>query len=146
MRFLFVAMFGTACAAAMPAAGASDAGLGATPTQCLGPDASSSSTIDYVQFMMTETDTSVAANRAMWALPMASPSNVTLVTDGRVCAKAANALSAHVNSSNPMKGRRVYVVQVATVYVVWDPKLRIGEWEAFYTFDRRFRLLASVAS
>lgn len=145
MRFLFVAMFATACAAAMPAAGASGAGLGATPTQCLGPDVSSSITIEYVQSMMTDADTSVAATRAMWALPMASASNVTLVTDARVCAKAANALSAHVNSSNPMKGRRVYVVQVATVYVVWDPKLRVGEWEAFYTFDRKFRHLASVA-
>ena len=146
MRFLFVPMFAAACTAAMPAAGTSGAGLGATPTQCLGPDARSSSTIEYVQSMMTDADTSVAATRAMWALPVASASSVTLATDGRVCAKAANALSAHVSSSNPMKGRRVYVVQAATVYVVWDPKLRMGEWQAFYTFDRKFRYLASVAS
>ena len=146
MRFLLVPMFAVACTTAMPAAGTSGAGLGAPPTQCLGTDASSSSTIEYLQSMMTDADTPVAGNRTMWALPMTSASNVTLVMDARVCEKAANALSAHVNSSNPMKGRLVYVVQVATVYVVWDPNLRIGEWGAFYTFDRKFRYLASVAS
>lgn len=114
-------------------------------TQCRGPDALSAQLIDYLQFLATATDTGIVGTREMWALPATSSSKVTLVTDSRTCAKAADAYSADEDTLNPMVGRQAYVIKVATVYVVWDPNVRVGEWSSYRTMDSKFKVIASIA-
>lgn len=114
-------------------------------TQCRGPDALSAQLISYLQLLVTATDTGTITRRQTWGLPATSSSNVTLVTDSRTCAKAADAYSADEDTLNPVAGRQAYVIKVATVYVVWDPTVRAGEWGAYRTLDSRFNVIASIA-
>lgn len=81
----------------------------------------------------------------MWGLPATSSSNVTLVTDVRTCARAADAYSADEDTSHAMVGRQAYVIKVANVYVVWAPAVHVGEWSAYRTMDSKFKVTASVA-
>ena len=118
--------------------------LGLT-TQCRGPDALSAQLISYLQLLVAATDTGTIMRRQTWGLPAASSSNVTLVTDSRTCAKAADAYSADEDTLKPMAGRQAYVIKVATVYVVWDPSVRVGEWSSYRTMDRKFKVIASIA-
>lgn len=113
--------------------------------QCRGPDAVSAQLISYLQDLVTATDTGTVARRQTWGLPATSSSNVTLVIDSRTCAKAADAYSADEDTLNPMVGRQAYVVKVATLYVVWDPTVRVGEWNAYRIMDNKFKVTAAIA-
>jgi hypothetical protein len=114
-------------------------------TQCLGPDSNSAELIAYLQFLVTGSDTGTVAQRGMWGLPATSSGSVTLVTDSRTCAKAADAYSADITPASPMVGRNAYVIKVSTVYVVWDPNVKVGEWSAYRTMDSKFNVTARTA-
>src|SRR5690349_6404410 len=76
----------------------------AITTQCRGPDALSAQLISYLQVLVTATDTGTITRRQNWGLPATSAANVTLVTDSRTCAKAADAYSADEDTLSPMIG------------------------------------------
>lgn len=116
-----------------------------TTTQCRGPDALSAQLISYLQVLVTGTDTATITRRQAWGLPATSASNVTLVTDSRTCAKAADAYSADEDTLSPMVGRQAYVVKVATLYVVWDPTVHVGEWSPYRIMDNKFKVTGTIS-
>jgi len=55
---------------------------------------------------------------------VASASAIQLVTKGSTCVAASAAYQAAANGGRQTLSGRVYVVQVGTAFVVWDPQYR----------------------
>jgi hypothetical protein len=142
LRLLFIAT-GIALRAASAAHPSGPVAAGA----CLGPDAFSKNLVQYMDTLVTSTDSETVAARNRYGLPVVSPSAVTLVSDTTVCRTYANAYSADVNPASPMVGRLVYVVQIGSNrFVVVDPNYRGGEWIGHIVFDNNQQVIARFAA
>jgi hypothetical protein len=96
--------------------------------------------------MATGTDATSARLRLLYKLPVVADSAVVIVQDARDCAQALRALNRDQNRTHREGLRDVLVIRVGTVFVVSDPKYKVGEWTAYTVFDSRFKnVLASVA-
>jgi hypothetical protein len=63
-----------------------------------------------------------------WNVPLVAPSEITYVTDESVCEQAAMAYDRELIPETPSLGRGVYVIRMATWYLVVDSESRAGEW------------------
>ena len=83
------------------------------------------------------------ASRRGFRLPPGDSAGATVVRDERLCERAGRAYGGP--GSPP---RRVVVVAVGGLYVVYDPyePETAGEWDIWKVFDRRWRVLVNIAS
>lgn len=63
-----------------------------------------------------------------WKTPLVGASEVAYVTDESVCEQAARAYDRELTPQTPSVGRGVYVVRIASWYLVVDSESRAGEW------------------
>ncbi len=71
-----------------------------------------------------------------------TPDSAALVSDARVCARAAQRIN-HLAGEN-QRDRAVYVVRVGQVWAVHDPTFRAGEWSPLVLFDSHWKLLKTL--
>jgi hypothetical protein len=97
---------------------------------------------------LTGGDPSLDAIRQRYSLPVASASQVQVVTQAKTCKTAAQAYHTAVRGSSvPQISRSVVVVKVTNSrYVVFDPAERQGEFEVTVIFDNAFQPLKSFNS
>jgi hypothetical protein len=113
---------------------------------CVRVDSASQNERQTFADIATGTDAESASLRLLYKLPAVADSAVVLVQDSHDCAQALRALNREQNRSHTEGLRDVLVIRVGTVFVVSDPKYRVGEFTAYAVFDSRFKnVLASVA-
>ena len=102
---------------------------------------------DYV-VRLTGGDPALNSTRLVYQLPLASQSQVQLVTTSKTCKDAAQAYHLAVRgASTPAISRSVAVIKVGNSrYVVIDPSERAGKFEVTVVFDTSFQPLASFDS
>lgn len=83
--------------------------------------------------------TSADPEPALAGLP---PDSAAVVSDPRVCARAAQRIN-HLAGEN-RRDRAVYVVRVGQVWAVHDPTFRAGEWSPLVLFDTHWKLLKTL--
>ena len=139
-RFLGLAAAACAARAArLIAVAIALAAFGVSPTHaqtgtsaCRGPDSTSAAFVAAVRRYMGTSEAPIAAARAGIGLVNIDPAQVTLVTDTRVCQKAARAYAAKVSGTGSGLTNRVYVVKAGPRYVVLDPGYHyhptVGMW------------------
>ena len=112
---------------------------------CVAIDAVSVDERQTFSDIATGTDAESASLRLLYKLPAVADSAVVLVQDSHDCARALRALNRDQNRSHSEGLRDVLVIRVGTVFVVSDPKYKVGEWTPYTVFDSRFKnVLASV--
>lgn len=92
--------------------------------------------------VVTSTDTGIVAVRQRQQLPAVAASQVTYVTDNAVCATVEQPYSAALAGNGITPSLQVYVIKIGTVYVVWDPVQRGGEFQTFMTVSSKYKILA----
>jgi len=113
---------------------------------CVNVDVASLDERRSIAEIATTTEARFASRRLLYKLPIVADSDVVLVQDPRDCARALRALNRAQNRSRAEGQRAVLVIRVGTVFVVSDPKYRVGEFTAYTVFDSRFTtVLAAVA-
>lgn len=78
----------------------------------------------------------------MYALPALPPDSAIVVTDERVCERAARAYYRHRLGPIPLGG--VTVVRVGNRYAVYGGN-RAGEWTTLTIYSDRFEYITSIA-
>jgi hypothetical protein len=102
---------------------------------CRASDALATRTLQYLQGLVTTTDTMRRAMRDSLKLSAKRTSDVSLVTDEKTCAKAVTALDSVFGA--PSAQRQVYVYKFGTDYVVEDPTVgNDSEYRGLRIFDR----------
>jgi len=95
--------------------------------------------LNWVRTTATSADSSAIISRTHLGIPKVPASEVSYLTDTRLCQQAVNAYSAAAGVSTT--GRSVYLVKVGTIYVIKDPTVFIGEWWYSMTADSKFKIL-----
>jgi hypothetical protein len=116
---------------------------GAQGSSCLPADSLSAHLVDYVVEVVTGSDSTDAALRQRLGFAGVQASQVSAVTSGQACKKAADAFDQLAGT--PSSGRRVYVVKVGkSRYVVRDPGDKAGEWGSVHVFTGTFSYVATL--
>lgn len=91
----------------------------------------------------TETDT---VSRRIWAIPATVADSVIAVTDSATCTMIGNIYNANLPVAIRVANRRVYVVRIRDVYIVFDPTAcGNAKWDVIKTVKLDGSVLASVA-
>lgn len=110
---------------------------------CRPPDAISQRIIDHLKRYSTATTGDNKTVRDSLHLP--ATSSVAVITSEAVCKKANPAYQAALAGTGHGFSGQVYVLQVGTVYAVFDPVYHWGPDAGIYTviiFDSRWRQLS----
>ena len=109
---------------------------------CRAADDSSYAMIEMVKSFALATDSSWVAARDARGIPAASSANtVVLITRENTCKSANTAYQSVATGARQTLTGRVYVVQVGTSYVVWDPGYRYdiaSPADIYMVFDSRW--------
>lgn len=109
---------------------------------CRAADDSSFDMIEMIKSYALATDSIGQAVRDSLRIPaVASAGNVVLITKENTCKSANTAYQNVASGARQTLSGRVYVVQVGTSYVVWDPSYRFDPAAAsdvFIVFDSRW--------
>jgi hypothetical protein len=113
-------------AGAMGALAAARTSAQVSPRQtCRAADDSSFDMIEMIKSYALATDSIATATAASLGIPaVASASSIRLVTNDATCRSANTAYQAAATGARQTLSGRVYVVQVGSSYVVWDPRYR----------------------
>ena len=108
---------------------------------CLPAAPRSNVLIGELKEMMTTTDSERVADRdTLFNVPVVNPDDVTLVTDGTICAKV---IAAYVAP----RPARVFVIKLGTKgYAALDPVGLAGEFQSILIFDRKFKRIGGWAA
>jgi hypothetical protein len=94
-------------------------------TVCRAADDSSFDLIEMIRTYALATDSIGKATADSLGIPaVASAASIRLVTRESVCRSANSAYQAAATGARQTLSGRVYVVQVGSAYVVWDPQYR----------------------
>jgi hypothetical protein len=110
---------------------------------CRPPDTLSQRIVNHLARYSTATSGDFKAVRDSLRLPQASI--LTVVTSEAVCKKANPAYQAVLAGTGHGFSGKVYVIQIGTVYAVFDPVYRYGPTAGIFTvviFDSRWRKLS----
>jgi len=110
---------------------------------CRPADSTTVRLVQWLSSIVTGTDAAAVQQRNQMKLPVVPASQITYVTDNKVCSKAISPYNANSGMGSVAPSGKLYVIQVGTVYVTNDPVKTAGEFTIFVTLDSRFRLLAS---
>ena len=123
------------------------AGLTQTSSACRPSDGESAQILAWVQGIVTGTDSASIRQRLLMQLPSVSASQISYVTDTKICSKMVTSYTARVGYQQPASGPgqtpsgRLHVVKVGTTYLVSDPALRAGKYYFVVTFDKQYNIL-----
>lgn len=115
--------------------------VAAQTSACRPADSASARMVRFVQNIATGTDSAALKSRAQMHIPPLSASQVTYVTDTRVCSKAVapydGVTGMHLASTGQAiaPSGQLYVVQAGSVLVVWDPVKKAGEFSLLATLN-----------
>ena len=120
---------------------------GQVNSACRPADATSTRMVQWLTAVVTGTDSTLVQLRTRMKLPQVAASQITYVTDNRICSKLvapynAETVMQDASGSVPPSGK-LYVVKVGTVYVASDPIKTTGEYAQYVTLDGKFRVLAA---
>ena len=103
---------------------------------------------DYMDRLVTRTDSESVATRTQYHLPALSASKVTVVTATSVCNRAGDAYHTTVaKPGTPRVTRTLVVIKVGgSRYVVLDPNEHMGEFQLNAIFDIKWRYLIGFTS
>ena len=146
LALVFLAATAAACGRARPVQAAPASGVTASRSACAPPDGAASGFRSYVVELVTSDDSGTTASRDSLRLPsLRDTTAVAFETDPAVCRTVAAALAA-AQRDTTSGARAAYVLRVGTGrYVAWNYE-RVGEFFAYYVFDRQMRLVASFMS
>ena len=107
-------------------------------SKCRPADGQSAALIYELKRYVTSQDPKVIAARDnYYHVPVVSTSQITLVTDERLCLKAIQAYAAF--PSGAYTPTRVYLIKMGTKnYVAFDPDVKAGEFSIVHVFDSKF--------
>jgi hypothetical protein len=117
---------------------------------CRPPDKVTTEVIQDLQRELKAPDAISQQRRESAHLPQGAAVRMDVVTDENVCRKAREAYVADTRSYDRNTGQwntpatRVYVLQVDTLYYVWDPGTTMGEFQLVSTLDAHFNSLVSL--
>ncbi|HLQ23610.1 MAG TPA: hypothetical protein VK132_10410 [Gemmatimonadales bacterium] len=118
---------------------------------CRPADAVSAGLVADLQRIASGTDSTNAGLRSLLQIPQVATSQVTYVTNKTTCNKALTPYNTATHATDANTGAEVdppsgqlYVVQVGTVYAVWDPVKMVGEYRSYVTLDSKFKVLANT--
>jgi hypothetical protein len=105
--------------------------------KCRPADNYSASMISNIQWYDTTTNTQAIYRRdSVMRLPVVNSTQVSLVTDERICAKVVDAYTALPNGYTPAN---LYVIKIGTKgYVSHDPGRKVGEFTVFFVFNTKY--------
>lgn len=108
-----------------------------TIKKCRAADDSSANLIDALTLMATSTDSETVADRTnIYHVPALSASQITLVTDEKVCTKVVQAVALLPARLTPVN---LYVVKLGSKgYAAWDPTQMAGEYRTVHVFNTKF--------
>lgn len=112
-------------------------------TSCQPLDDSGLALLNWVRNVATGSDSTWIRSRSTTRIPQVSASQVSYVTDSKICQSAVAAYAAAANV--PATGRKVYIVKAGSYYVLKDPTVWSGEWWFTVTTDRKFAVLAKYS-
>lgn len=113
-----------------------------TASTCRASDANAVRLLSYVRQLVTSADPVRVQVRDSLGLPATRSSNVSLVTDNRVCAEVAQGVNAATGTSGLT--RQLYVLKVGSYYAAQDPDHPSGEWWPTVSLDKQFHVLGVV--
>jgi hypothetical protein len=105
---------------------------------CFPVDQMSARVLRYFQGVVTPTDPQQTKLRTDLLLTSVTAAQVTLVTDDKICAKAAKAMDKLADTKK--QEYQLYVVQVGDAFGVVDPTWDAGEWKPAILFDRNWKM------
>lgn len=105
--------------------------------KCRPADPRSSNMISGIKRFVSSTDPKTVYQRdSIMHLPVVSTSQISLVTDERVCAKVVDAYLTVPNGYTPVN---VYVVKMGSKgYVAYDPDRIAGEFTVVFVFSTKY--------
>jgi hypothetical protein len=113
---------------------------GQVASQCLPADGTAAGLIGVIKNIIKSTNAHGIALRDDVGLTGVDTSDIAVVTDAAICARAAAAIDelAKVKAS----GRLVYVLRAGpNRFIVEDPRAKAGEYVSVEVFDSRFKLV-----
>ena len=115
--------------------------------ECMPADEKAVSGTAMLKRVVTSTDPQVVEVRTSWGLPHASANEVSYVTDGATCRRAAAAYAAALSPQVPAVAASgwVRVWKVGSAYVVQDTAQTRNDLILTMTLSRRFEVLAQYA-
>jgi hypothetical protein len=109
-------------------------------SSCLPQDDNTTALVDFAKNLITANSAYYAQLRNEYGLAGLTASDITVVTDTRICKKAVDALNLEKQTPNP--GLRVYVVRAGNKrYFVWDLGQDAGEMSPKWLFDSSFKVV-----
>jgi hypothetical protein len=111
---------------------------------CRALDKGGQANLDWVRATATGSDSTAIRARIATAIPSASSSQISYVTDAKLCQQAVAAYSSAAQVT--ATGRSVYLVKVSSMYVITDPTVKPGEWWLSMTADRKFAIVRKFMS
>jgi uncharacterized membrane protein len=99
--------------------------------------------LDWIRTVVSKHGIEADSSRRIYHLPELPADSVVLVTDERVCERAARAYYRH--ELGPMPAGGVTVIRVANRYVV-SGALRAGEWSITTIYSTKFEPIANILS
>jgi hypothetical protein len=109
-------------------------------SSCRGPDNYSALVMSELRDVMHPALAADTAFRSMAGLPRVPDTTIALVTDSPTCARA---VAAYNQIDTTQHASSMYVIQVDTVYVAFNPDAKAGEWLVNYVFDSAFRYIST---
>jgi hypothetical protein len=132
-------LFLLACAAALAASTALRA---QTLSACGAPERREQLHTRFERLMVSD-DSETTVSRRSYQLPRVSPDSVRIITDERICGRAAREYYRDYLGPPPVGG--VVVIRVGDMYVVYGAK-RGGEWTSLEIYTRDFEYVAGFLS
>lgn len=120
----------------------------AQTSSCRPVDSTSTRFVQLVTRMATGASALAQKQRTLLKIPQVSASQVSYVTDSRLCTKAFAPYNAHTEQTDSSgaairPSTRLYVVKAGAVFVTMDPAKSNGHYMTLVTLDTNFRFLAS---
>lgn len=105
--------------------------------KCRPADATSANLIGQLQNWVTTTDPEdIAARDTIFHVPVVPVSQITAVTDEKVCTKIIQAYAAMPGGYTPLS---IYAIKMGSKYYVgYDPNRKAGEYSIVHIFDSKY--------
>jgi hypothetical protein len=128
----------TAAAAALSFSGLGTIASARTTLKCRPADARTESLIYGLKWHVTSQDTAIIRSRdSVYHIPVVPVSQISVVTDERVCTKVIQAYAALAHGAYTPS--RVYVIKMGSKYTVaQDPDVMAGDFSIVHIFDSKY--------
>ena len=97
-----------------------------------------------MEYWIASDDSLAVTFRRNYQLPHLPPDSVLIVTDERICERAARAYYRNRTGRLPLGG--VEVLRIGDIYVVYAPARAGGHWTALAFYTRDFEFISGMLS